>query len=81
MPKTLINLDPDDKAWLDREAKRQRLPMTELVRQAVRSFRAREQTRRKPSLATALERTAGLWKQGDGLAWQRRLRDEWDHKE
>ncbi|MCC6563126.1 MAG: ribbon-helix-helix protein, CopG family [Xanthomonadales bacterium] len=78
MAKTLINLDPDDKAWLDREAKRQRLPMTELVRRAVQGYRLREQSRRKPSLQTALERTAGLWKQGDGLRWQRRLRDEWD---
>lgn len=80
MPKTLINLNPDDKAWLDKEAKRQRLPMTELVRQAVRSYRLREQSRRKPSLADALQRTAGLWKQGDGLQWQERLRDEWDRE-
>jgi hypothetical protein len=32
MPRTLINLDPEDKAWLDREARKRRLPMTELVR-------------------------------------------------
>jgi hypothetical protein len=24
-----------------------------------------------------LESTRGLWRQGDGLAWQRALRDEW----
>jgi hypothetical protein len=80
MPKTLINLDPDDKAWLDREAKRQRLPMTELVRQAVRSYRLREQARRRPTLREALARTAGLWTHGDGLGWQQRLRDEWDRE-
>ncbi len=34
MPKTLVNLDPSDKAWLDREARRQNMPMTELVRRA-----------------------------------------------
>ncbi|MBS0212458.1 MAG: ribbon-helix-helix protein, CopG family [Proteobacteria bacterium] len=80
MTKTLINLDADDKAWLDREAKRQHLPMTELVRQAVRSYRLREQTGRKPSLAIVLQRTSGLWKHGDGLDWQDRLRDEWQRE-
>jgi hypothetical protein len=77
MPKTLINLDADDKAWLDREARRRKLPRTELVRQAVRDFRLREQSRGRPTLAQALARTSGLWRHGDGLRWQQRLRDEW----
>jgi hypothetical protein len=78
MPKTLINLDPDEKNWLDREARRRRVPMTELVRQAVRAYRLREQSRRKPALGDVLARTTGLWRQGEGIAWQRRMRDEWD---
>jgi hypothetical protein len=81
MPKTLVNLDPDDKDWLDREARRQQLPMTELVRRAVRSYRLREQARGRPALAQALASTAGLWRQGDGLGWQQRLRDEWGSDE
>ncbi len=80
MTKTLINLDADDKAWLDLEARQRRLPMTELVRQAVHSFRLREQARGRPALAEALANTAGLWRQGDALAWQQRLRDEWDRE-
>ncbi len=78
MPRTLINLDMEDKAWLDDEARRRHLPMTELVRQAVRSFRLREESLQRPDLSEALARTAGLWRQGDGLAWQQRLREEWD---
>lgn len=27
-----------------------------------------------------LEKTRGSWQQGDGLAWQLRLRDEWDKR-
>ena len=77
MPKTLVNLDESDKAWLDREARKRRIPMTELVRQAVRSFRSREQARAQPSLDAALDATCGLWREGDGLAWQQRMRDEW----
>lgn len=81
MPRTLVNLDADDKAWLDREARRRKLPMTELVRQAVHDYRQREQRRGRPALEEALARTAGLWHQGDGLAWQGRVRDEWDRSE
>ena len=80
MTKTLINLDDTDKAWLDREARRRNVPMTELVRQAVRSYRVREQQARKPSVANTLERTSGLWRQGDGLAWQERMRGEWSRE-
>ena len=79
MPKTLVNLDDTDKAWLDREARRRKLPMTELVRQAVRSYRVREESRRMPHLADVLAATAGIWRAGDGLAWQRLMRDEWPH--
>jgi hypothetical protein len=81
MPKTLINLEHEDKAWLDREARRRQVPMTELVRQAVRSFRLTEESRQRPNLQQALARTAGLWRQGDGLIWQERLRGEWDRAE
>lgn len=80
MTKTLINLDDADKAWLDREARRRNVPMTELVRQAVRSYRVREQQARKPSLRDALTQTSGLWRQGDGLVWQERMREEWSRE-
>lgn len=78
MPRTIINLDPDDKAWLDREAQARRVPMTEVVRQAIRGYRLAQECRRPPHLRDALRRTAGLWRQGDGLAWQDRLRSEWE---
>lgn len=28
----------------------------------------------------ALEKTAGLWKRGDGLAYQIKIREEWDKR-
>ena len=75
MPRTVINLDADQKAWLDQQAALRGVAMTELVRQAVRAFQAREQIR--PSLQQVLDRTAGIWQGGDGLDYQRRIRDEW----
>ena len=75
MPRTVINLDADQKAWLDQQAALRGVAMTELVRQAVRAFQAREQA--KPSLQQVLDRTAGIWRGGDGLDYQRHMRDEW----
>ena len=75
MPRTIVNLDPDQKAWLDQQAALRGVAMTELVRQAVRDFRAREEAR--PSLRQALKRTSGIWRHGDGLAYQERIRNEW----
>ena len=80
MTRTLINLDPDDKAWLDREAEARKLPMTELMRQAVHDYRIRHESQGLTDLQAALRRTAGIWRCGDGLRYQQRLRDEWDDR-
>lgn len=75
MPRTFINLDPDDKAWLDREARARKVPITEVVCQAIRGHRL-ALSRHDPSrLHDAQARTAGIWRQADGLAWQERLRE------
>lgn len=81
MQRTLINLDPDDKAWLDREARTRHVPMTELVRQAVRAYRVREESLGRHKLQYLLRETAGIWHHGDGLEYQQRLRDEWNDRQ
>lgn len=78
MPRTIISIDPDDKRWLDSESRQRHVSMAELVRQAIRAYRVRTDALSKPDLQEALDRTAGLWHAGDGLAYQRRLREEWD---
>jgi hypothetical protein len=79
MVRTIISLDPDDKAWLDRKAKQERTPMTRLVQRAIR--RLREESEARPSrFEMLLRETSGTWKRGDGLSYQRRLRREWDRR-
>ena len=78
MPRTLINLPDEDKDWLDRAAREQQVSMATLVREAVHEYRVRQESIGQPDLAAALERTCGLWCRGDGLAWQEKLRDEWE---
>lgn len=50
--------------------------MAELVRQAIRARR----DAKVASLEQLLEDTRGLWKQGDGLEYQIRVRREWDRE-
>lgn len=78
MPRTVVNLDPEDKSWLDHEARSRHVPMTELVREAIRDYRIRQESMARPSVQAALQRTAGIWRSGDGLAYQHRMRGEWD---
>lgn len=75
MARIVIDLDPDQKAWLDHQATLRGESTAELARRAIRDYRFREEGR--PSFKDALERTAGIWRGEDGLDYQRRLRAEW----
>jgi metal-responsive CopG/Arc/MetJ family transcriptional regulator len=77
MIRTVISLDPEQKAWLDNVAKERGKSMTEIVREALTHYRKRQDRGKNSTLPTLLKRTQGIWRQGDGLAWQRKLRDEW----
>lgn len=76
MPRTVIHLEPEDEAWLLREARSRGLSVAALVREAIRFWRLQSKCQPVAGLADALRRTSGCWKQGDGLAWQERLRAE-----
>jgi hypothetical protein len=79
MVRTLISIDPDDKAWLDREAKREGVPMTRVVQRAIAELR--KQAEGNPAAFERLLReTAGVKKFGDGLTYQRKLRAQWDKR-
>ena len=73
-----MSLDPDDKQWLDRKAREERVTMTELVRQAVRLYRAEHESPRAP-VEKLLRKTSGLWRKSDGLEYQRASRAEWEN--
>jgi hypothetical protein len=77
--RTVISLDPEDKAWLDRTARRERVPMTRLVRRAIQRLR-RESEANPSRFEKLLRETSGLHDVGDGLAYQRKLRREWDRR-
>lgn len=76
MVRTVISLDVEDKAWLDRQARRERIPMTRLVQRAVQRLR-RESEANPSGFERLLRETSGLRNFGDGLDYQRKLRGEW----
>ena len=75
--RTVISLDDEQKAWLDRQAALRRVSMASLIRQAVSEFRMREQRGSATSFQEVLKQTAGIWQDGDGLEYQGRIRQEW----
>ena len=79
MVRTVISLDLEDKAWLDRQARRERIPMTRLVQRAVQ--RLRQESEANPSrFERLLRETSGVRNFGDGLKYQRQLRGEWGRR-
>ena len=77
MVRTVVSLDMADKAWLDERSRAERIAMTELVRRAIRQYRQADTAGSPQGVRAALAATKGLWAAGDGLAYQRRMRDDW----
>ena len=80
MPRTIISLNETEKAWLTRQAKAEHVSMTEIVRRALALYRRQAGGGTEPNFEDLLERTCNLWQNGDGLAYQNRLRGEWERK-
>ena len=76
MVRTIVSLPEDDKRWLDAEAEREGVSMTEIIRVAVSRLRA--ETRRAKTFDKLLKTTAGIGTGEDGVALQKKLRKEWD---
>lgn len=76
--RTIVTLNPTDKKWLDKTAKKESVPMAEIIRRAIRQYRTETEARKAPSLEELLQQTGGLWNQGDGLEFQRKIRKGWE---
>jgi len=79
MVRTVISLELADKTWLDRRAREEKTSMAEVIRRAVRQYRDESEARAQP-IGHLLEKTSGIWRQGDGLSYQQGIRGEWDER-
>jgi len=69
----ILSIEEQDKSWLEKKAREEGVSMAELVREALRRMRKVDQA----TLDQVLKATQGIWRDGDGLRYQRRLRREW----
>ena len=79
MIRTIVGLELDDKKWLDQKARDEHVSMATLIRRAVQRYREESESN-TPSMDQLLQQTAGLWQAGEGLAYQSRMRAEWQEK-
>ena len=71
--RTIISLPADQLQGLDAVCRRERVSRAEAIRRAVAAYLG-------PAQAADARRAFGLWRgrRGEGLAYQDRLRREWD---
>jgi hypothetical protein len=70
----IVTIPEQDRLWLENYSRVRSIPVAEAVRRGIERLR-REET--PESYRSLLQSTSGLWKQGDGLEYQQRLREEW----
>lgn len=78
MPRAIISLSETEKDWLTRQAEAEQIPMTEIVRRALLLYRRQAEQPPAPSFDELLQRTRGIWSEGEGLGYQTRIRSEWE---
>jgi len=73
--RTIITLSDEEKRWVMAFSKARRISMAETLRKGIACLRNSEGANVYHNL---VEQTRGIWKKGDGLEYQRRLRSEWE---
>jgi hypothetical protein len=73
--RTIITLSEEDKRWLESYSRLNRVSVAEAIRQGIRKLKEAELFE---NYQTLVQRTKGLWKKGDGLNFQKKIRAEWD---
>jgi hypothetical protein len=74
--RTLVDIPTIERAWLDKKAKERGISMAEALRQTVKA--AREAEQKHVEFMRLMDNVQGTWTKGDGLAWQRKMRAEWE---
>lgn len=72
--RTIVTLSDEEKKWLEKYSDVTGISMAEAIRRGVKGLMDREQS---STYRAALEATCGIWRKGDGLEYQKKLREEW----
>jgi hypothetical protein len=72
--RTIITISEEDKSWLASYSRVSGISMAEAVRRSIMRLKGQDA---KSAYQSLVRQTKGLWKKGDGLAYQKKLRSEW----
>jgi hypothetical protein len=75
--RTIITISEEDKRWLESYSNLNRVSVAEAIRQGIRKLKEAELFENYQIL---VQRTQGLWKKGDGLNFQKKIRAEWNSR-
>jgi len=70
----IISLPDADKVWLEGYSKVHKISVAEAIRQGIGELK---KSQRQQTYQQLIERTRGVWKMGDGLEYQEKVRAEW----
>jgi len=70
----IITLSEEDKSWLDNYSKTYGVSIAEAIRTGISLLK---RVKYKPTYHKVVYDTSGIWKKGDGLKYQKKLRSEW----
>ena len=70
-----VTLSEEDALWLDSYSRAQNVSVAEAIRRGIKCFKdsSGEETYQR-----LIRNTRGIWKRGEGLAYQEKIRSEWD---
>lgn len=70
----IVTLPDEDKAWLEGYSKAHNISVAEAIRQGIRTLR---DSLSKDTYQTLIKSTRGVWREGDGMIYQDKIRSEW----
>lgn len=71
----IISIPDEDKLWLEGYSKVHKISVAEAIRQGIDQLK---RAKRQQTYRQLVENTRGIWQKGDGLAYQKKLRAEWE---
>ena len=71
----IISIPEEDKLWLEGYSKTEKISLAEAIRQGIGQLR---KSKGQQTYQKLVEKTRGTWKKVDGLAYQEKLRAEWE---
>ena len=72
--RTIITLPEEDKQWLEGYGKAHGVSVSEAIRQGIKKLK---ENTYDETYSILVKKTGGLWKKGNGLDYQNKIRDEW----